>query len=48
MMELIDKADRITADRRPRRIGQCAGVAAFDENRAAIRLFQQAGEMQQR
>ena len=48
MMELIDEADRVAADRGARRVGQRAGVAALDKDRAAVRLLQQSREMQQR
>ena len=47
-MELIDKADCVAPDRGSCRVRQHTSVAAFDKNRAAIRPFQQPGQMQQR
>ena len=47
MVELVDEADGVAADGGAGGVGQAAGIAALDEDRAAVRAVEQAGDMQQ-
>src|SRR5260370_1438197 len=48
MVELIDEAEGAAAQEGAVLVGKAAAVAALDEDRAAIRPLQQAGDMQHR
>jgi hypothetical protein len=48
MVELIDKAERAAAQQGAVLVRKAAAVAALDEDRAAVRAFEEAGDVQHR
>ncbi len=47
-MELVDEADLDAADRRPLGVGEAAGRPPADDDVAAVRTLEQAGDVEER